>query len=64
MMMPEKRLFVVKYPPDYDGELHVETTVTEGAVKRMEVRFTISLKPGESSKEALVRAAKDITRVR
>lgn len=57
------RTFVVKYPPSYDGELHIHTAVkTDTIGKTMTMNVTLRMNPGETEKDALLRLAKDIQR--
>lgn len=55
--------FVLTYPPEYDGELHIRTQTTPVGqrFRHMEVTFTIALlQPDETEAQALRRVAYDI----
>ena len=55
-------IVVIKYPPKYNGELHV-SVVPIATYKHYDVSFTIAKEsPHETEREALYRAAKDIIR--
>ena len=42
------------------GELHIKTSPKEGKFPECHYEFTLSLKPNETEKEGLLRAARDI----
>lgn len=54
-------LIIIKYPPDYDGELHIEFKTDEScSIGIVNFEFGYAMKPGEKPWDALVRAAQDI----
>jgi hypothetical protein len=60
-----KAKLVVKYPPDYDGELHIHTNtkVDEiGAV--VTIQIEVRAKPGETLKQLVGRVGMDMQRAR
>jgi len=48
---------VLKYPPDYDGELHIHYTqtasTTRGVGDLLEVKINLRMQPGQSVAQAL-----------
>jgi hypothetical protein len=48
---------IIKYPPDYDGELHITVLAAE---RWVEFQFTHSKKENEGVWETLVKAAEAI----
>lgn len=51
----------VTYPPDFDGELHVDlTTTNSGPMTYTQVTFKITHRKGESDLQAMVRGCRDI----
>lgn len=63
VMITNKDLIILRYPPDYYGELHINFEKEE--VERnnyYHFRFTVGAKGDETSEEALYRVAQDILR--
>lgn len=59
----EKRVLVVKYPPAYDGELHVHTKVTPDTIsKTCEIKIEVRMLPGETLQDAVRRVGRDMQR--
>jgi len=60
----KKKLFVLQYPPDFDGELHIWTkTVIHGELaplRTMQVEVSLTLLPDELEADGLRRIARDI----
>jgi hypothetical protein len=56
-MRVEMSKIIIKYPPDYDGELHI---LVNPAGNEVDFQFTIARQENETPWEALVRAAEDI----
>lgn len=57
--------FVVRYPPNYDGELHIHTkttTDTIGAV--VAITLQVRVKPGETPLQVVRRVGADMQRAR
>jgi ABC-type oligopeptide transport system substrate-binding subunit len=51
-----KYLATVRFPPDYDGELHIHVNQdTSKAVPYLEINLTLSIGKDENVKEALTR---------
>ena len=48
---------IIKYPPDYNGELHI---LVNRAGSEVDFQFTIATKENETPWGALVRAAEDV----
>jgi hypothetical protein len=60
-----KRTFVVKYPPDYDGELHIHTELVEdriGAIVKILVEARVQ--PEEGVADVVRRVGADMQRAR
>jgi hypothetical protein len=59
--MTMKQRIVLNYPPDFDGQLHIETeTTTQPYGQCMKVEFTVAMQKGETEAQALRRVASDI----
>ncbi len=58
-----KTKIVIQYPPDFDGELHIEAEEVKGlssASRSWKFEFNHAASEGESAWETLVAAAKAI----
>lgn len=56
-----KQRIILTYPPDFDGQLHIDTeTQKQPYGQHMKVEFTIAMQKGETEKMALRRVASDI----
>ena len=63
VMSTNHRTYVVKYPPEFDGELHINTIETiNGSSRSVTVSFTVAIKDNETVKQALQRAGMDMQR--
>lgn len=56
--MLKQEIFVLTFPPDFDGELHIHCTHREP--RKLKVSFSVALQDGETSKDALLAVAKRI----
>lgn len=61
MVRGSKKRIVLNYPPDYDGQLHIDTETTPQPYgQNVKVEFTLAMQKGETVEAALLRAAWDI----
>lgn len=62
--MPSIKQLTIKYPPDFDGELHIFCRRTDSVVGKEEVNFnfTITEDKNKTNEEVLCKVARDILR--
>lgn len=58
-----KQTFIVRYPPRYDGELHIHTkTVPDSIGAVVTITIQVRVNPGETTIQAIRRVGADMQR--